>query len=155
MSKDGNAPATAQKTVEAAKQEAIESVRGNVKGMPVFNLLRNLRNIILYAPDSVNEATRQLTIPEKIHKSKLLPFRFLSAHREISGMHYDLKEGESSKIVFEDEMESRVSTREEFKELRVRVVAALETEVELACHNIPDLEGRAVILIDHSGSMKG
>ena len=155
MSKAGTAPKTAQKSVEAAKQEAIESVLGNVKGMPVFNLLRNLRNIILYAPDSVVEATRQLTIPEKIYKSRLLPFRFLSAHIEISKMRYDLKEGESSSVVFEDEIESRVSTREEFTGFKTQVLAALERAIELACHNIPELEGRVAILIDHSGSMRG
>ena len=38
-----------------AKEEAISSVLDNVKGMPVMNLLRNLRNIILYAPDKVDE----------------------------------------------------------------------------------------------------
>jgi len=155
MSKAGTAPKTAQKTVEAAKQEAIESTLGNVKGMPIFNLLRNLRNIILYAPGSVKEAVRQLTIAEKIYKSRLLPFRFLSAHREISDMRYDLKEGESSSIVFEDEIETRACTREEFSKLKKEVIFAIETAVEHACHNIPELEGRVAILIDHSGSMRG
>lgn len=155
MSKAGAAPKTAQKTVEAAKQEAIESVLSNVKGMPIFNLLRNLRNIVLYAPDSVDEACRQLVIPEKVYKSRLLPFRFLTAHLEISKMTYTLEEGASSSIVFEDEIESRVSTREEFSLLRNRVLSALETSIELACHNIPELEGRVAILIDHSGSMRG
>lgn len=155
MSKAGTAPKTAQKTVEAAKQEAIESVLGNVKGMPVFNLLRNLRNVILYAPDSINEATKQLTIPEKIYKSRLLPFRFLSAHLEISKMRYELKEGESSSIVFEDEVGSRKATHAEFEAGKLKVMVALELAIELACHNIPELEGRVAILIDHSGSMRG
>ena len=155
MSKAGTAPKTAQKTVEVAKQEAIESVLANVKGMPVFNLLRNLRNIILYAPGSVDEAARQLVIPEKIYKSRLLPFRFLSAHIEISKMGYEIKEGESASIVFEDEIETRVSTREEFSLFRNRILTALEQAIELACHNIPELEGRVAILIDHSGSMRG
>ncbi len=144
-----------QKTVEVAKQEAIESVLGNVKGMPIFNLLRNLRNIILYAPNSVETAVSQLTIPEKVYKSRLLPFRFLSAHREISMMKYDLKEGESSSIVFEDEIETRTSTKVEFEGFKKLVIMGLETAVELACRNIPELEGRVAILIDHSGSMRG
>jgi len=155
MSKAGTAPKTAQKTVEVAKQEAIESVLGNVKGMPIFNLLRNLRNIILYAPDSVETAVSQLTIPEKIYKSRLLPFRFLSAHLEVSKMRYELKEGESSAIVFEDEIETRVSTKVEFEGFKKLVLMGLETAIELSCHNIPELEGRVAILIDHSGSMRG
>jgi 60 kDa SS-A/Ro ribonucleoprotein len=155
MSKAGKVSKEDQKTVEVAKQEAIESVLGNIKGMPIFNLLRNLRNIILYAPDSVDEAVRQLVIPEKVYKSRLLPFRFLSAHIEISNMGYELKEGTSSSIVFEDEVETRVATREEFSRLKNRVLTALETAIELSCHNIPELEGRVAILIDHSGSMRG
>lgn len=155
MSKAGTAPKTAQKSVEVAKKEAIQDTLANVKGMPIFNLLRNLRNIILYAPDSIDEACRQLTIPEKVHKSRLLPFRFLSAYLEIQKMDYNLKAGESSAIVFEDEVDSRTATREEFLAGKLKVLTALELAIELACHNIPELEGRVAILIDHSGSMRG
>lgn len=155
MSKAGTAPKTAQKSVAEAKEEAITDVLSNVKGMPIFNLLRNLRNIILYAPGSVNHACTQLTIPEKVHKSRLLPFRFLSAHREITAMRYEIKEGESAKIVFEDEVETRTTTRVEFSKIKAQVLAALEKAIELSCHNIPELEGRVAILIDHSGSMRG
>ena len=77
MSKAGT---VSKEKVQEAKKEAIESVLDNVKGMPIFNLLRNLRNIVLSAPDSVDEAIRQLTNPETIQKSRLLPFRFLSAY---------------------------------------------------------------------------
>jgi hypothetical protein len=66
-------------------------------------------------------------------------------------MGYELKEGTSSSIVFEDEVETRVATREEFSRLKNRVLTALETAIELSCHNIPELEGRVAILIDHSG----
>ena len=42
-----------QEEKDEAKREAITAVLDNVKGMPVMNLLRNLRNILLYAPDKV------------------------------------------------------------------------------------------------------
>ena len=69
-------------------------------------------------------------------------------------MTYAIGSGESSSIVFEDEIESRASTREEFEAGKLKVLVALELAIELACHNIPELEGRVAILIDHSGSMR-
>lgn len=74
--------ATQEEKMEA-KREAITAVLDNVKGMPVMNLLRNLRNILLYAPDKVNDACEQLTIKDKIMNSRLLPFRFATAYSEI------------------------------------------------------------------------
>ena len=50
--------ATQEEKMEA-KREAITAVLDNIKGMPVMNLLRNLRNILLYAPDKVNDACEQ------------------------------------------------------------------------------------------------
>ena len=135
-----------------AKKEAITSVLENAAGMPIFNLLRNLRNIILYAPDKVDDAIRQLTIPEKIQKSRLLPFRFLSAYNEIHGM---TSAGATDRIVFEDEKEGKLVNGATMADSKKKVLAALETAIELSCVNIPTLEGRTAILIDHSGSMRG
>ena len=55
MSKAGQNK-TSQADVDAAKSEAIADVLDNVAGMPIMNLLRNLRNIITMAPDKVDEA---------------------------------------------------------------------------------------------------
>jgi hypothetical protein len=152
MSKAGKV-ATDQKTVKEAKKEAIESVLGNIKGMPIFNLLRNLRNIVLYAPDSIDEAIRQLTNAETIHKSRLLPFRFLSAHREISEMRHS--DGPEKTIVFESDVESSKITAVQLGKIKRLVLAALELATKHACYNIPELEGNTAVLVDHSGSMRG
>jgi hypothetical protein len=156
MSKAGKVKPEDQKTVAEAKREAIEDTLGNIKGMPIFNLLRNLRNIMLYAPDSVDTAIFQLTNEKTIHKSKLLPFRFLSAYNEIIRADY-ASGGDSSpsEIVFEDDRSARMATAGEFRTLKTKVLAGLETAIEHSCYNIPELEGRTAILIDHSGSMRG
>jgi hypothetical protein len=141
------------KSVDEAKKEAITSVLENTAGMPIFNLLRNLRNILLYAPDKVDDAISQLTTQEKIVKSRLLPFRFLSAYNEIIAM--GLKEQKTkSPIMFEDELGVKVNETV-LAEGKKKVLAALELAIELSCANIPVLEGRTAILIDHSGSMRG
>lgn len=153
MSKAGGKGKTVAQ-VAAAKEEAISSVIGNVKGMPIFNLVRNLRNIILYAPSQVDEACRQLVIPEKIVLSRLLPFRFLSAYTEIDSMTA-VPTSPRSSVIFEDEIATRQVTAAELPALKAKVMNALEKAMEISCSNIPKLEGRTAILIDHSGSMRG
>lgn len=123
------------------QKEAIEEVLGNVKGMPIFNLVRNLRNIIQKAPDQIEEAVRQLTIPNKIIKSRLLPFRFATAYEEI----VKLRPSVSKTVSFEKDTNAGVE----------EVLVALEKAIEIACHNIPKLEGNTAILVDHSGSVRG
>lgn len=153
MSKTGGKDKTVAQ-VNAAKEEAISSVIGNVKGMPIFNLIRNLRNIILYAPGQVDEACRQLVIEDKILKSRLLPFRFLSAYEEINKMTAPTTSTRSA-VMFEDEIATRQVTAAELPVLKTKVMTALEKAMEISCSNIPKLEGRTAILIDHSGSMRG
>lgn len=136
-----------------AKKEAITAVLENTAGMPMFNLLRNLRNILLYAPDQVDGAIEQLTTAEKVVKSKLLPFRFLSAYNEVSAMSFGGKN--ASKIVFEDEKEAGLVSESVFKANKTKILNGIEKAIELSCANIPVLEGRTAILIDHSGSMRG
>lgn len=149
--------ASEEEKVEA-KREAIVSVLDNVKGMPIMNLLRNLRNIILYAPDKVDDACAQLRIQNKIINSRLLPFRFATAYEEIEKMTYsasELKEGASDKITFESDVKTQVVDRATFNSLKAKVLDAIEDALELSCLNIPKLAGKTAILVDDSGSMRG
>ena len=155
MTKSGQK--TVGKSVEEkaeAKREAIEIVLSNVKGMPMMNLLRNLRNIIMYAPDSVNDACAQLTNRDKVLKSRLLPFRFATAYEEIENMKYSDKKEDTS-IAFESDYTNNGITRVHFDSLREKVLNAIEDALEISCQNIPELEGNTAILIDHSGSVRG
>lgn len=139
-----------------AKKEAITAVIDNVKGMPVMNLLRNLRNILLYAPDKVTEACEQLIIKDKIMNSRLLPFRFATAYSEIEKMSYYTEiSSTKSSIQFEDEKSSSLCSENEFRRNKEMVLNAIEKALEISCLNIPKLEGNVAILVDDSGSMRG
>jgi hypothetical protein len=110
------------------------------KKIGYFALLRNLRNIIETAPNQVDTAIKHLTNKEKVLKSRLLPFRFATAYEEIE----KLKTTKSS-ITFESDKNSNVE----------KVLKALETALEYSVENIPALEGKTAVLIDHSGSVRG
>lgn len=153
MSKAGQTAKTTEEKREA-KQEAISAVLDNVKGMPIFNLLRNLRNIILYAPNRVDDAIEQLTTKQKVLNSRLLPFRFATAYEEIEKMSYNGKTPSTS-IAFESDIDSVTVSRDEFNSIKAKVLDAIEKAIEYSCENIPDLEGNTAILIDDSGSMRG
>lgn len=156
MTKAGQATKDAtQEEKDEAKREAITAVLDNVKGMPVMNLLRNLRNILLYAPDKVNDACEQLTIEKKILNSRLLPFRFATAYAEIEKVMYaDTKTKPTSSIVFESEETKQQVNESSFNELKQNLLDAIETAIEISCQNIPELEGNVALLIDDSGSMR-
>lgn len=139
---------------EAAKKEAIENVLSNVKGMPIMNLLRNLRNIILYAPKNVDDACAQLTNETAVLNSRLLPFRFATAYEEIEKMSFSDKKSDTS-IAFEEDYNNQTITATEFAKLKEKVLNAIEDALQISCQNIPELEGNTAILIDHSGSVRG
>lgn len=86
-------------------------------------LLRNLRNILNANPKNVNKVLDTIQNPEMVKRSKQLPFRYLSAYKELENI------GGS------------------------RVFDALENAVEASVENIPKLEGTTVIAVDTSGSM--
>ena len=153
MAASGQNAANEQELV-LAKHDAIKSVLE--KGMPIMNLLRNLRNIILYAPDMVDEAVRQLVNRDKILNSRLLPFRFMSAYDVVGKIELSDYEsdGESeSEIMFESDKHGM--SRSRLASIRAKVMNALEEAMSIACENVPDLEGNCAILIDHSGSVRG
>ena len=137
-----------------AKHEAISEVLGNVKGMPIMNLIRNLRNIILYAPDKVEDACAQLRIKDKILNSRLLPFRFATAYAEVEKMTWDKPDTDTA-IAFESDKAKNELTKAQFNSLKRSVLDALEDAIQYSVENIPELEGNVAILVDHSGSCRG
>jgi hypothetical protein len=115
-----------------AKSKAIKStLAANESKTPIFNLIRNLRNILESAPDTIDNVVETITTRSKIVNSRMLPFRFASAYTEIESM-------------------SNVSSED-----KTKVLDALETAINYSCENIPRLVGNTAILIDHSGSMRG
>ena len=86
-------------------------------------LLRNLRNILKVNPSNVDKVLDTLQDPERVKKSKQLPFRYLSAFKELENI------GSS------------------------RVFDTLENAIETSIANMPKLEGTTVIAVDVSGSM--
>ena len=137
-----------------AKHEAIAEILDNVKGMPIMNLIRNLRNIILYAPDKVEDACAQLRIKDKILNSRLLPFRFATAYAEIEKMAWG-KPNTDTAIAFESDKAEGELTKAQFDSLKRSVLDALEDAIQYSVENIPELEGNVAILVDHSGSCRG
>ena len=123
---------------ENAKSDAWRSLFESGK-MPYFALLRNLRNILEQAPDLLDEACEIISDEKLIRKSLVLPFRFLSAYKEIEALK---DSGESIKF--------------EKDNLNVdKVLSALEKAVRVSVDNLPELSGNTVILSDNSGSMTG
>lgn len=86
-------------------------------------LLRNLNNIIKAGPSNIETVYRTIESPERVRKSKQLPFRFLSAYKAVSGV------GGS------------------------RIFDALENAVDVSIDNLSKLPGTTVIAVDTSGSM--
>lgn len=86
-------------------------------------LLRNLRNIVNAEPDNIDKVWETISNPDRVRKSRQLPFRFLAAYKNMPA-------GIGSKPL-----------------------DALEDAVEASCANLPHLPGKTVIAVDVSGSM--
>ena len=121
-------------TLPVAKRWETElSARGNTKEvweelidenrLGYMAMLRNLRNIINAGPDNIDKVYEKLSNKDEVLKSKQLPFRFLSAYK-------NLPSGSTSKV---------------------RDI--LEDACEYSIENLPKLPGKTVIAIDVSGSM--
>lgn len=155
LSKTGAENRTAEEK-EELKGEVFREQLADVKGMPVFALLRNLRNILRYAPDKIEEASRQLTIKDKILKSRLLPFRFATAYAEVEKHGVSSAKTETaSEIGFEFEKNAAENASAERTAAKKQILDALETALNYSVENIPTLEGNTAVLIDHSGSVRG
>jgi len=113
--------------------EVIISTKGSTKEnweaiipkMGYFALLRNLRNMLLKDVD-LTPVLAKLTDPDKVKNSKLLPFRFLVAYREVQTVPSP-KTGD--------------------------VLKAIAKAMEVSLVNLPKLEGYTCIAVDNSASM--
>jgi len=133
---------------EEEKQELKKEVWVDFVNNPkleYFALLRNLRNIVEQAPEAVDKACSELSNIKRIQKSKVLPFRFLSAYQAIEEMR---SKAPKKKVVFESE---KVNNTDNISKIK----AALNNALELSIDNIPLLTGKVAILSDNSGSMTG
>ena len=88
-------------------------------------LLRNLRNIVDAEPSNIQKVLDKIADPEAVRKSKQLPFRFLSAYRNIPENKWD----------------------------GLNARSALERAAEISVENLPRIPGKTVIAIDASWSM--
>jgi hypothetical protein len=107
------------------KQEAWGELIATRK-LGYFALLRNLRNIAEQAPESLDAALEMLVDERLIHKSLVLPFRYLTALEEIN--------------------KQRVPRARD-------VVVAISRAVDVALANVPVLPGSTLVAVDVSGSM--
>lgn len=110
LSANGNNAETWEKLIDSGK-------------VGYMALLRNLRNIINANPANINKVFETIEDPERVHKSKQLPFRYLSAYKSIEGIAGS------------------------------RALDALEDAVNAAVDNLPKIHGNTVIAVDVSGSM--
>ena len=110
LSANGNTAETWEKLISSGK-------------VGYMALLRNLRNIIKANPSNIQEVYDIIQDPERVKKSKQLPFRFYSAYKSVA----DIAGSKTFDV--------------------------LETALENSVDNLPKLPGTTVIAVDVSGSM--
>lgn len=106
--------------------------------MGYMALIRNLRNFEEkgVSAEVLDKVADRISNKEEVLKSKQLPFRFLSAHRAVSGFTRD-SWGYISKT-------AQGSGRFEFP---------LEQALNYSLENVPALKGKTLVVVDRSGSM--
>lgn len=110
LSANGNNKETWEKLIDSGK-------------LPYMATIRNLRNIVNAQPDNIDKVWATISDPDRVRKSRQLPFRFLSAYRNLP-----------------DDCGSKAYD-------------ALEDAAEASVDNLPHLPGKTVIAVDVSGSM--
>lgn len=118
LSKAGNSD-----DVDAAKKEVWVKLI-NERKIGYFALLRNLRNILEQAPETIDRACDLLCDESLIRKSLVLPFRYVTALEQ-----------------FSNNPDAR------------KIVVALNKAVDIACANVPKFDGNSLVVCDYSGSM--
>ena len=115
------------KNSNTTKKDVVDSLDTSTVMAIVKNLVALHRQGILNDPAAVDTIVSKLTNKKEVQKSKLLPFRFYSAYKEVMKLPNSLG--------------------------KVKVSDALIEALDLSIDNLQDIEGYSAILIDLSGSM--
>lgn len=116
------------KNSKTTKKDVVESLDTSTVMAIVKNLVALERQGIFNDKKAVESICKKLTDKKEVQKSRLLPFRFYSAYKELSGI------------------------RRPSAGVR-KVLDALIEALDLSIDNLPDIEGYSAILVDMSGSM--
>lgn len=114
--------------LDQLKSEAWGDLISNKK-IGYFAALRNLRNVLNQAPEFIDQLCGILTDEKMILSSRVLPFRFKTAHDEI--------------ISLPNTKESR------------KIMMSIDRALEISVQNVPKFEGETLVVIDVSKSMRG
>jgi hypothetical protein len=114
--------------VNVKKAEAWKDLLESKK-IGYFAALRNIRNIINQSPNQIENLCEILTNDKMIKSSRVLPFRFETAHKEIQSL------GSSTEVR--------------------KCMIAIDKALGISVNNVPKFEGETLVVIDVSSSMKG
>lgn len=113
------------------KGDNYDDLKDSIKKSSLLSVLKNLTALkkrgLLEDKNVVEDICSMLTNKDIVVRSRLLPFRFYSAYIEMS--HF-------VRYTYKEEIEN-----------------ALVKALDLSIENLPDIEGKTVIVIDVSGSM--
>lgn len=115
------------KNSKTTKKDVVKSIDTSTVMAIVKNLVALDRAGVLADKEAVDSIVSKLTDKKEVQKSRLLPFRFYSAYKEVSS----LRSSEGKR----------------------RVLDALVEALDLSIDNLQDIVGYSAILIDLSGSM--
>lgn len=115
------------KNSKTTKKDVVKSIDTSTVMAIVKNLVALDRAGVLADKEAVDSIVAKLTDKKEVQKSRLLPFRFYSAYKEVSS----LRSSEGKR----------------------RVLDALVEALDLSIDNLQDIVGYSAILIDLSGSM--
>ena len=119
-------------------------------------LVRNLRNIIKDAPEVIGEACNMLIRPEAVRRSRILPFRFVTARKELMKLEKIEANRIESPSIWKSVMDF-LNPPPQVKLVKTgpvdEALKALDRATEIALSNVPRLEGRTLVVVDESSSM--
>ena len=112
-----------------------------------FALVRNLRNLLETAPELAERTAELLTDEARIRKSLVLPFRLLTAYRELEKVK--APGGVMSEIMRNLPLPTGPT---DFGSARRTLLSALDRAIRLSFANLPALPN-TLVAVDNSGSM--